>query len=286
MEEYYAGGKRDQFKTEFKDAIIKGRAKVKQVVVDGLTAANIGRAVANGDTEDESESQNKVTQKIITEKILDESGNAVREKHDYLSYGITIGSAIVENLDPDDKFEQQIQARKDAASRRIVAQEQRREQDELRLLALQTGETEIAKRQSLAKVDQIQKTTDAETTKKLTIIQANQAKEQADIQRETAKVELEKAKLEAETQKTLADAEAYAKKAVIMADGALDKKLAAYVETSKAWADAVSKMNVPTQMFGAGQNGMNVAGTTAEQFMQLVTAKTAKDLAMDLDVKK
>lgn len=86
--------------------------------------------------------------------------------------------------------------------------------------------------------------------------------------------------------KTLANAEAYAKKAVIEADGALDKKLAAYVETSKAWADAVSKMNVPTQLFGGGANGVNVAGNTAEQFMQLVTAKTAKDLSMDLEVKK
>lgn len=286
MEEYYAGGKRDEFKTEFRDAVTKGRAKVKQTVIDGMTAANIGKALSTDDITDESEVQNNKTQKIITEKVISESGDAIRERHDYMSYGITVASAIVEYIDPDDKFEQQIQARKDAASRRIVAQEQRREQDELRLLALQTGETDIAKRQASAKVEQIQKTTDADTSKKLAIIAATQQKEQAEIQKETAKLALEKAKLDAETQKTLANAEAYAKKAVIEADGALDKKLAAYVETSKAWADAVSKMNVPTQLFGGGANGVNVAGNTAEQFMQLVTAKTAKDLSMDLEVKK
>ena len=54
---------------------------------------------------------------------------------------------------------------------------------------------------------------------------------------------------------------------------------------SKAWADAASKMNVPQQLFGS-TGGTNVAGSTVEQFMQLMTVKSAKDLAVDLDVKK
>lgn len=285
MEEYYAGGKRDQFKTEFKDAVEKGRAKVKQVVVDGLSLEyNNGTVQANDITEDTSSSNNRAARKIIMEKITDENG-VVRETHDYVDYGIIVSSAILENLDPDDKFESQIQDRKLSASKRMVAQEQRKEQEEQRLLAIQTGQTLIAKRQAEAQVDQIQKTTEAETTKKLIIIEAEQAKAKAEIARETAKLELEKAKIDAEAQKTLANAEAYAKKAIIEADGALEKKLNAYIQIQQAWADAASKMNVPQQIFGGAGNS-NVAGSTMEQFMQIMTVKSAKDLSINLDVKK
>ena len=285
MEEYYAGGKRDQFKTEYKDAVEKGRAVVKQVVVDGLSLESEVKASANDLTEDTSNTNNRAARKIIMEKVTDDKGIVHREEHDYAKYGISVSSAIVENLDPDDKFEGQIQDRKLSASKRMVAQEQRKEQEEQRLLAIQTGQTQIAKRQAEAQVEQIQKTTEAETAKKLIIIQAEQAKAQATIATETAKLQLEKARIDSEATKTLADAEAYSKKAIIMADGALEKKLAAYVSTQQAWADAASKMNVPQQLFGS-TGGTNVAGSTVEQFMQLMTVKSAKDLAVDLDVKK
>lgn len=285
MEEYYAGGKRDQFKTEYKDAVEKGRAVVKQVVVDGLSLESEVKASANDLTEDTSNTNNRAARKIIMEKVTDDKGIVNREEHDYAKYGISVSSAIVENLDPDDKFEGQIQDRKLSASKRMVAQEQRKEQEEQRLLAIQTGQTQIAKRQAEAQVEQIQKTTEAETAKKLIIIQAEQAKAQATIATETAKLQLDKARIDSEATKTLADAEAYSKKAIIMADGALEKKLAAYVSTQQAWADAASKMNVPQQLFGSA-GGTNVAGSTVEQFMQLMTVKSAKDLAVDLDVKK
>lgn len=284
MEEYYAGGKRDEFKNEYKNAVEKGRAKVRQIVTDGLTTASIQKAIATDDVEDTSSTNNIRTQRIVMEKITDDSGSVVREPHDYMSYGITVGSAIVETLDPDDKFESQIQARKDAASRRIVAQEQRREQEEQKLLAIQTGETDIAKRQAESKVIQIQKTTDAETDKQLAIIEANKIKEQANIAKETAFVNLEKAKLEAQTTKTLADAKAYEKKAVLEADGALEKKLEAWVQAQAVWADAAKEMNVPTNVFGGNSSTSGVSAS--ESLMQMLSIKTAKDLAIDMSIKK
>lgn len=284
MEEYYAGGKRDEFKNEYKNAVEKGRAKVKQTVIDGLTTATVQKASATEDVEDTSTNSNSRTQRIVMEKVVDESGNVIREEHDYMSYGITVGSAIVETLDPDDKFEQQIQARKDAASRRIVAQEQRREQEEQKLLAIQTGETDIAKRQAQSKVIQIQKTTDAETEKQLAIIEANKLREQAQIAKDTAVVNLEKAKLEAQTTKTLADAEAYAKKAIIEADGALEKKLEAYVQAQSLWADAAKSIKVPTNVFGG--TGSTNSINSAESLMQMLSIKTAKDLAIDMKIEK
>lgn len=284
MEEYYAGGKRDEFKNEYKDAVEKGRAKVKQIVEEGLTTVNIQKAQATDDIEDTSVSNTMKSKKIIMQKVVDSTGNVIREMHDYMAYGITVGSAIVETLDPDNKFEAQIQARKDAASRRIVAQEQRREQEEQKLLAIQTGETDIAKRQAQAKVIQIQKTTDAETDKQLAIIEATKLKEQSMISKETAMINLDKAKLEAQTTKTLADAEAYAKKAVIEADGALQQKLDALVQIQSVWANAATQMNVPVNVFGTSTTTNGVSAS--ESLMQMLSIKTAKDLAIDMGIKK
>ena len=106
-----------------------------------------------------------------------------------------------------------------------------------RLLAIAKGEREVAERQAQAKVEQIQRTTEAQTEKQLAITKAEKLKEQAEIEKETAAINLEKAKIEAQTLRTLADAEAYQKKVILQADNALAQKLEAEVEIQKLWAD-------------------------------------------------
>lgn len=120
--------------------------------------------------------------------------------------------------------------------------------------------------------------------KKLAIISAEREKESAEIARLTSIELLEKAKIDAQATKTLADAEAYAKEAVIKVDGALDKKLAAYVEVQKAFAEAFSKAPVPSvNMAGTGSTGR---GGEAQDFLSLLTVKAAKDLQLDMSVKR
>lgn len=286
MEEYYAGGKRDQFKTEYRDAITQGRARVRQV-----TAERIGGGVVDGNAassdldfvQDNSVQENVNTRRIVMEKITDASGQVIRERHDFMIHGITVSQAILENLDPDDRFEAQIQARKDAASRRIVAQEERREQEEQRLLAIQRGQTDIAKRQAEAQVEQIERTTNAETEKQLALIEASRQKEEAAIARDTAAINLERARIDAEAVTVAADAEAYAKEAILLADGALAQKLEAWVKAQQVWADAASKINVPATVIAGGAEGTQAGSAlgTVDQFMQMMMVKTARDLQVD-----
>jgi regulator of protease activity HflC (stomatin/prohibitin superfamily) len=290
MEEYYSGGKRDQFKSEFKDAIEKGRAQVKQVSLNQAGGVVPSRAApSNSDVaQDTSEVGDTEVRRIIMEKVTDVSGNDVRIPHDFAEIGVTVASAILENLDPDDKYEEQINDRKAAASRRVVAREQRLEQEEQRLLAIQQGETDIAKRQAAAKVEQIEKTTNAETTKKLALIEAERMKEEAQIAQQTAAINLERARIDAEAVTVAADAEAYAKEAILTADGALQQKLAAWVEAQKVWADAASKINVPSTVI-AGGDGAGSAGSalgTVDTFMQMLMVKTARDLQVDPTITK
>ena len=135
-------------------------------------------------------------------------------------------------------------------------------------------------------MDQIQRTTEAETEKQLAITEAQKKQEQAEIDKQTAQVNLEKARIEAETRRTLADAEAYQKKAVLQADNALAQKLDAEIEIQKIWAEAFAQRKVPQYVFGGG-DGNTPTGSDSETkaFMQLLTMDAAKRLNYDRDVK-
>lgn len=285
MEEYYSGGKRDQFKSEYKDTIERGRAQVKQVSLNQAGGVIRSRASASDSdvTQDTSEVGDTEVRRVIMEKVTDSNGNDIRTPHDFAEIGIVVASAILENLDPDDKYEEQINDRKAAASRRVVAREQRLEQEEQRLLAIQQGETDIAKRQAAAKVEQIEKTTNAETTKKLALIEAERMKEEAEIAMQTAAINLDRARIDAESVQVAADAEAYAKQAILEADGALAQKLSAWVEAQRVWAEAASRINVPATVIGSDSTGGSALGTV-DQFMSMLMVKTARDLQVDTSI--
>lgn len=285
MEEYYAGGKRDTFKSEFTNAVEQGRARVRQVKLNQSGGVVPSRAAASDSevTENTAIVGDTDVRSVVIEKLADAAGNDIRIPHAFMDYGVNVASAILENVDPDDEYERQIGERKSAASRRVVAREQRLEQEEQRLLAIQEGSTNIAKRQAAAQVEQIQQTTEAETQKKLTLIGAERIREEAEIARQTAEIQLERARIDAEAVTVTADAEAYAKEAILTADGALQQKLDAWVQAQQVWADAASKINVPSTVFNNGGTG-GVAGNalgTVDQFMQMMMMKTAKDLQVD-----
>jgi len=290
MEEYYAGGKRDTFKSEFANAVEQGRAQVRQVRLNQAGGIVPSRAAAsNSDvTANTAEVGDTDVRSVVIEKLTDAAGNDMRIPHAFMDYGVTVASAILENVDPDDEYERQIGERKSAASRRVVAREQRLEQEEQRLLAIQEGDTNIARRQAAAQVEQIQQTTEAETQKKLALIAAERVREEARIAQETAGINLERARIDAESVTVAADAEAYAKEAILTADGALQQKLDAWVKAQSVWADAASKINVPSTVFNNG-GSEGVAGNalgTVDQFMQMMMVKTARDLQVDPTITK
>lgn len=282
MEQYYSGQMRDQFKTEFKDTLIKGQPKVqlvqKEVSNPDPAQVSASDSVSNQDTSSVGDTTIVIT---VAEKVLDENGKEIRTVPEYLQYGIQVSSAILEKIDADPAFEVQQAKRKDAVSRRVIAKEQRLEQEEQRLLEIANGDTEIAKRQAAAKTEQIQLTTEAETQKKLAITAAERVREEARVAKETAQINLERAKIDAQSVTVAADAEAYAKQAILEADGALAQKLAAWTEAQKVWADAASKINVPATVIGGSEGSTGSALGTVDTFMQMMMVKTARDLQVD-----
>lgn len=281
MEQYYSGQMRDQFKTEFKDTLIKGQPKV-QMVQKEVTNPDPAQAAASdsANAQDTSSVGDTTIMISVAEKVLDENGKEIRTMPEYLQYGIQVSSAILEKIDADPAFEEQQKKRKDAVSRRVIAKEQRLEQEEQRLLEIANGDTEIAKRQAEAKTEQIQLTTEAETQKKLAVTKAEQQREEARVAKETAQIDLERAKIDAQAVTVAADAEAYAKKAILEADGALAQKLNAWIEAQKVWATAAAQINVPSTVIGGNGNSGSALGTV-DSFMSMLMVKTAKDLQVD-----
>lgn len=83
----------------------------------------------------------------------------------------------------------------------------------------------------------------------------------------------------------LGEGEAARKKLVMEANGALDVKLDAYVKVNQFYAEAIREMKhplVPSVVMGASSGAQN----SAQTFMDLIQAKTAKDLAIEFNMQK
>lgn len=282
-EEYYGGG-RTEFNSEFENQMSQGifLVKRKEVQVESINRAT---ASANASLGTDQEEYGERTRTIfVVQKVLDADGIPKRKKQRFLDFSITVVSALVTDMRPNQKFIERMQLKQKASADRAIAREQRVQEEEQRLLAIARGEREVAERQAKAKVEQIQKTTEAETDKQLAITGSEKLKAQAAISKDTAQINYEKAKIEAETKRTLADAEAYEKRVILQADNALAQKLDAEVQIQRIWADAFSKRKVPTTVFGSGGGtGGAPVGNDAEvkAFMQMLTLDAAKRLNYD-----
>ncbi|WP_276373077.1 hypothetical protein [Chryseolinea sp. H1M3-3] len=140
------------------------------------------------------------------------------------------------------------------------------------LTAKAKGEQALVEIEYQQKQEQTKQVVEAETRVKV-----------AEQDRLQQKIAYEAAILESKKIKELADAEAYSKSKIMQADGALEMKLKAQVEVQRVWADAFSKYTgavVPQFQTGGGAttNG-------ALNFMDIMTAKTAKDFAIELKQK-
>lgn len=286
-EEYYAGG-RTEFNNEFEKQMSYGIFLVKREEVN-VKSQRSSKASANAalgkDQQEYGEDEKTV---FVVRKVLDSAGQPKLKKQRFIEFGITVVSALITDMKPNTKFIKRMQLKQQASADRAIAREQRVQEEEQRLLAIARGEREVAERQAKAKVDQIQKTTEAETDKQLAITKAEKLKAEAAIQKDTAEINLQKALVEAKTIKTLAEAEAHRKKVILEADNALAQKLEAEIQIQKIWAEAFAVRKVPTTVFGGGNSTGAPVGNDGEvkAFMQMLTLDAAKRLNYNREMGK
>lgn len=284
-EEYFSGGRTD-FNNEFANQMDDGIYLVRriQVTVQDAGGKRQASADASADAQDEyNDDDGKVVYKV--EKRLDpETQLPLRKKQKFKGYGVTVVSARVTDMVPNKKFRSRMEAKQDASAKRAVNREERIQEEEQKFLAIARGEREIAERQAAARKVQIEKTTNAETTKRLALIAADQRRQEALIAKETAAIQLEQAKIDAQKTRELADAEAYKKKEIILADNALDKKLAALVKIATVQAKAQAERAVPNTVIYRGDGGDTALGS-AMDVQNVADTQLLKNLnALDLNI--
>lgn len=251
-EKHYGGG-RAQMAQDFMDQLKEGVYLLKteeNVVFDSL-----------------EQEKKRIYQ---TEIQYDRKNGAPKRKLSSIKeYGITVADAAITDVDYEDKVDQKLTKIIDAVTKSSISKQELMTAQQQTLTAKAKGEQALVEIEYQQKQDQIKQVVEAETKVKV----AEQDKQQQ-------KIAYEGAILEAKKIKELADAQAYARAKIMQADGALEMKLKAQVEVQKVWADAFSKYTgaiVPQIQTGG-------TGTTngALNFMDLMTAKTAKDFALDL----
>lgn len=288
-EDYFQGGKTEfnnEFQRQMEGGIYIVRRVEDRVPLDENQRTGSANAALGTEQEPYADQFKTV---FIVRKLLDSTGQPQRKEQSFTKFGITVTSARVTGVDPNVEFKKRMRLRQQAAADRAIAREQRIQEEEQRLLAIAKGEREVAERQAQAKVLQIERTTNAETDKQLAITTAVKLKEQAQIDRDRSAILLEKAQIDAESVKVAADAEAYAKAAVLEADNALAQKLQAEVDIQTVWAEAYARRNVPQYVMGAGAgDGATPTGgdQEAKLLQQILTLEYAKRLDYDRSLTK
>lgn len=206
---------------------------------------------------------------------LGKNGEKIRKGSDLKRFGINIASATIENVDYESQVDEKLKKKIEASTREAVSKQNLVTAQQEAMTAEAEGRRRLVEIEYEEKQRQTQAVVQAETQVKL-------AEKDMDKQRIAA----EAAKLEAAKIKSLADAEAYAKQKIMSADGALDKKLETYEEVQRLWAQAFQNYQgalVPTFQTGGAATGKANAGI---DFMEIMGAKAAMDMNLDLQVKK
>jgi regulator of protease activity HflC (stomatin/prohibitin superfamily) len=211
----------------------------------------------------------KETKRVYeTNQVTDKLGNSKRKFSSIKEYGIQVADAQITDVDYEKRVDDMLGKKIDASTKASVSKQELLTAQQQQLTAKAKGEQRLVEIEYQQKQEQTKQVVAAETKVEV----AKQDMEQQRIQAQAAELEAKKIK-------TLADAQAYAKRTEIQANGALEQKLAAYKEVQRYWADAFGKYqgNVVPQIQSGGGNGNG-----ALNFMELMGAKAARDLTLDL----
>jgi len=203
----------------------------------------------------------------LVEIVKDSSGLLARQEESAIKdFGIRTFNFAIDQLPYDKAVEDQIKQQQQITMDVQTSIAEAKKAEQRAITVAKNGEADAAK----AKWDQ-------EVIKATAVTEAQQKLEVATLEAKTAEQEKRANILRGE-------GEASYKRLVMQANGALEQKIEAIVEINKAYAEAIKGYAgnwVPTVVMGEG-NSRSASG--ANELVNLLTAKTAKDLALDLGV--
>jgi hypothetical protein len=255
-----------------------GRAQMSQDFLDQLRNGVYISETQEKVTYDSIEKEKK--RLYITSIKRDKQGVPERKTSAIAEYSISVADASIVDTDYAPVVDEKLGKIIEAATKSAVSRQELMTAQQQSLTAKAKGEQALVEIEYQQKQEQTKQVVEAETKVKVA--------EQDKLQQ---KVAFEGAIFEAKKRQTLADVAAYEKRTTIQADGALKQKLDTYIEVQKAWADAFGKYTgnvVPTFQTGGniGPYQGNGSSNGAVSFMEIMSAKAARDLSLELNNKK
>ncbi len=212
------------------------------------------------------------TEKIATRVniLKGENGKPLRsEESPFEEYGLLLSNFTIRSLEYVDAMEAKIGEQRDATMDAETAAILAKKAKQDAITAEESGKASAAK----ARWAQ-------ETIKATEVTKAEQRRDIAELDKEGAEFYKQQQILEGQ-----GDSEK--KRLIFTADGALDKKLAAAVQMNKDQWTAIANYTgnwVPSTVFGSDASAM--AGSGAETLIQLLNARTATQISLDMEMKK
>lgn len=237
---------------------------------------------------DEATGEEKTVKQVHI--VMDKANKPAREQESLLGHlGMKAYNLSVRRVKYDDTVEQQIQKQQQSAAQAQQAVVEAKTAEQRKLTAKAEAEAVQAKLVGEANAKKAEAITKAEAEVAIMALSALKEKTNAVIQAqqkfEVASLETKTAEQFKKSEEFRGQGEAARRKAVLDADGALEKKLEAWVQVNKAYADALTKYQgaiVPSVVMGQS-GGTPITGVdNFQQMLQILGAKAAKDLAIDI----
>lgn len=208
-----------------------------------------------------------VEKTVNAAEIVVENGKPVREQQSAATmFSINLLPMTINQIKYDNDIEKQIVDRQKSIQGVQIAQANALKAEQDAITAAKQGEAKAAEAKWAQETIKAQKVTEAQQQLEVATLAAKQAEQYKQQKILEGQGDAEKQKL------------------IMAANGALDQKLVAFVEIQKAYADAIASYKgnwVPTTVMG-GNGSSNTNG--AMQLLDLIAAKTARDLSIDMTI--
>lgn len=280
----YIGGRGGDFEYAILDQIQHGI-----YLLDVEEERSYGGEQSVTSPENRSIQRDQTVRVLVKKRIKD--GQVARkdqDSHPLERFGIQLSQANIQDVDPDPKFKEKLQEQREAAAQVAIERQRARQEEERKKRIIAQGEAEKAAKQIELEKAQIERVIAAETKAKEAeqeqqerVTRAETAKREAEIENERKQIELKTAKLEAQRLIELASADAKGRQLKMQADNALEQRLAAYVEVSQAYANAIRDKQLVPQIVIGGEKG--ASQSSAMDLVNLITSGVAMDLGVKVN---
>ncbi len=242
-------------------------------------------------TEEERKVKDPVSGEMVTRtfKILktDSDGKPLYQRNPLEGLGLKLANFEIKSFVYAKKVSLQIATQQEALMAVETARAKAKEAEQRALTVEAEGKAKVMQAKYEEEQKKVRALVAANKSKEVAELGAQRDKEVAELgakkELEVAKLRKQAAEFEKERQILLGEGEARRKKLVMAADGALQQKLATYEKVMATFAKQFSKQKwVPEMMIANGNGGKSANDALA--FINLLTAKTMKDLNLDMNV--